>query len=217
MACARCLRSAWIVDVLPVQDLTAEVRGKAVHVFPLTPLQADRGWRSKPVWWYDDAAYRPEVAGTFWAKADGKATLRVLDENAQPLREIALDAKAGVNAYAWDVLVDQQLALAAETFANDKRAKDAKTPAATEGELARTPYAESVRLGHRLYALPGKYTIVVAMDDAKAETALEIKAPEPRKPRAKAPPKVRGKHGWAGTPAVVEPAPRARANRKPKG
>jgi len=210
-------RSAWIVDVLPVQDLTAEVRGKDVHVFPLAPLQADRGWRSKPVWWYDDSASRPEVGGAFWAKADGRATVRVIDANGQPVRELALDAKAGVNRLTWDAKVDRDLALAAEKFDNEKRAKDAKEPASTEGELARTPYAESVRLGHALYVLPGQYKVEIAIGTSKAEAALEVKAPEARKPRAKAPPKVRGKNGWTGAPVGVEPAPRARANRKPKG
>jgi hypothetical protein len=210
-------RSAWIVDVLPVQELTTEVRGKPLHAFALAPLQASREWRSAPLWWYDASDFLPEVEGTFWARDDGRATVRVVDANGQVVRELAVDAKAGVNQWRWDVKVDEALALAAEKHAIDKRLAEAKSPPADDhGYLSATPYAESVRLGHALYAIPGKYTVQFALGAAKAETELEIKAPEARKPRVKPEPKVRGKNGWAGATVVPEPPPRSRANRKPK-
>ena len=120
--------------------------------------------------------------------------------------------------------VDRELALAAEKLAAAKPAeakpadapkdqpKDAGASAASadEGILARTPYAESVRLGHVLYALPGKYTVEVALAGARSETALEITAPEARKPRAKPQPKVRGKGGWPGTPVAAPAQPMSR-------
>ena len=39
-------RSVWIVDVLPIQDLTPEIRAKAAHLFFVDPVDAERGWRS---------------------------------------------------------------------------------------------------------------------------------------------------------------------------
>ncbi len=210
-------RSAWIVDVLPVQELTTEIRGKPLHAFPLVPLQASRDWRSAPLWWYDTSGFLPEVEGTFWAAQDGRTTLRVVDANEQTVREFAVDAKAGVNHWRWDVKVDPTLALAAEKHAIDKRLAEAKNPPADDhGYLAATPYAESVRLGHTLYAVPGTYTVQFAQGAATAQASLEIKAPEARKPRVKPAPKVRGKDGWAGATVVPEPPPRSRANRKPK-
>jgi hypothetical protein len=209
-------RSAWIVDVLPVQELGA-VRGKAVHVFPLTPLQAQRDWRGRLPRWFDATPYLPEVVGSFWARGDGTATVRVLDADDRPVQRFEVPARAGVNRLVWNAQVDRELALAAETAANDKRAKEAKEPLPAEGALSRTPYAESVRLGHVLYALPGKYKVELALGGETSHTELEIKAPEARKPRIKPEPKVRGKDGWAGAATVVEPHPRARSNRKPRG
>jgi hypothetical protein len=206
-------RSVWIVDVLPVQELTAAVRDKALHVFPLAPVKADRGWRGEPPRWFDISAYQPKLTIPFWSAHAGTAKVAILDEARNPLRRFELAVKPGINRTEWDVLVERELALAAEKAANEK----VKLDPATDGALAKMPYAESVRLNHRLYAIPGKYTVEVSLDEARVETALEIQAPEPRKPRVKSPPKVRGKHGWPGAPMIAEPAPRSRANRKPKG
>ena len=41
-------RSAWIVDVLPVQQLSSEVRNSAVHLFHIDDLKASRDWRRRP-------------------------------------------------------------------------------------------------------------------------------------------------------------------------
>ncbi len=211
-------RSAWIVDVLPVQELTRAVRAKPIHLFPVAPLKADRDWRGKPVWWLDATPYLPELRGAFWAKDSGRASLRVLDANRNPVREMQIDAKAGVNRIVWDVQVDRTLALAAEKLANQKRLADAKGPPADdEGALAATPYAQAVRLGHSLFAMPGKYTLEVSMGAAKSDTALEIKAPEERKPRIKPAPKVRGKDGWAGAVPESVPLPRSRSRQRPRG
>ena len=48
-------RSVWIADALPVQELTEKVRNEAVHVFPVDPLQAERGWRGRASRWFDDS------------------------------------------------------------------------------------------------------------------------------------------------------------------
>jgi photosystem II stability/assembly factor-like uncharacterized protein len=209
-------RSAWIVDVLPVQELAA-VRDEAVHVFALNPVQADRDWRSRLPRWFDATPYLPEVVGSFWAGSDGTAKVRILDADDRVVQRFEVVARKGVNRLAWNVQVDRELALAAEAAANEKRAKDAKEPLADEGALSRTPYAESARLGHVLYALPGKYKVEVALGEASAKATLEIKAPEARKPRTKPAPKVRGKDDWAGAASTNQPHPRARSTRKPRG
>jgi photosystem II stability/assembly factor-like uncharacterized protein len=190
-------RSMWVVDVLPVQEYAA-VRDAPVHVFPLAPVDAAREWRSRPATWFDDAPSLPWVDVPFATSRAGRAEVAVLDANGSVVRRLALDAKPGVNRVRWDLLVDRELALAAERVSGKPVGSEgAPTKAAAHAEepalLARTPYAESVRLGHRLFAVPGKYTVRVALDGAQSETPLEIKAPEPRKPRAKPPAKIRGR------------------------
>ncbi len=193
-------RSAWILDVLPVQELTPAVRDTPLKLFPVEDVQADRDWRSRPALWFDESAYLPKLEGTYWAKAAGEVTLSVLDEDKHPLRELKFDVKRGVNTWSWDLLVDKDLALSAEQ-ARLAKDKDAKEPV----NLSRTPYAESVRLGHRLFVVPGKYTLRLAQNGASSETGFEVKAPEPRKPRAKPEPKLRGKDRWA-RPETMMPA-----------
>ncbi len=62
--------------------------------------------------------------------------------------------------YIEALLVDEELALAAEVAGLEKAKESA--PESKEEKtftLADTPYSESVRLGHTLYAMPGDYTV----------------------------------------------------------
>jgi hypothetical protein len=183
-------RSAWIVDVLPIQELDTS---KAVALHPLVPLQATREWRSRPSRWFDETPGLPKLDMPFWAGADGRATVSVLDADQRLVRRFDVDARRGVNTATWDVLVDRDLALAAERANRAQAAKDAQGAADKAAALAKTPYAESVRLGHRLFAVPGTYTIEVALNGERSAQKLEIKAPEARKPRVAPKPKMRGR------------------------
>jgi photosystem II stability/assembly factor-like uncharacterized protein len=202
-------RSAWIVDVLPVQELAA-VREQGVHVFAISPLQAGRGWRSSPALWWPEADMLPKLKAPVWAARDGEATIEIVDADDRVVRRITQPLRQGVNTVEWDVLVDQELALAAEQAKNA-----ALTDPPAEGARARTPYAEAVRLGQRLYATPGKYTLRVALGEAKSDGKFEIKAPESRKPRLPGAPRVRGKDDYPGPAAATLPEPRP-ASRKGK-
>ena len=217
-------RSAWVVDVLPLQESTGKTQAEALKLFPVEDVQAERDWRSRPSLWFDEAPYLPKLTGAIWAKAAGKARITVQDSDKQPLRQIDVDLVRGMNTWEWDLQLDQELALRAEreaqTKAREKEAKDkdkdedaAKkdkdAKSGKDGVLAKTPYAEAVRLGHRLYAIPGKYTLHLAQGDAGSDTPLEVKAAEARKPRAKPEPKLRGKDKWARPEAAPEPGPRA--------
>jgi hypothetical protein len=217
-------RSVWIVDVLPVQEANAKLRDEAVHLFPLSPLKADRDWRSRASEWFDESSELPKLTAAYWAKADGAATLTVLDADKRPLREIKFAAKRGVNTVEWDLLVDQSLALAAEQAAQAAKAAD-KTPdksgdktgdksdKGNEGSLAKTPYAEALRLDQRLFATPGTYTVKLALNGGESESKFELKAPEARKPRAKPKPTLRGKDGY-DPEAGAAPAPDATSERE---
>ncbi|MGA9423390.1 MAG: hypothetical protein WBW61_13600 [Rhodanobacteraceae bacterium] len=192
-------RSAWIIDVLPVQELTPAVQNEDVKMFPVEDVRSDRDWHSRPSLWFDETPYLPTLDGAYWAKASGDATLVVLDGDKRPLREIKLAAKRGVNRYQWDLLVDRDLALAAE------RARLVKDKAGIEPILSKTPYAEAVRLGQRLYVEPGKYTLKLSSGSASSETVFKVKAPEARKPRAQPKLKIRGEGKSTLPAAATEP------------
>lgn len=116
-----------------------------------------------------------------------------------------MEALRGVNTFLWDLLLDEELALAAESErlaekADDKADKKKKKKQQDEsagsgpekGARAKTPWAERVRLGRPLYVTPGKYKLVVRAGDNESETSFEIDKPRPRTPRAKPEPKIRG-------------------------
>ena len=110
------------------------------------------------------------------------------------MRRLNGEATKGMNSFDWDLLVDEELALAAETSAAEQAgdevvgAEEAKT-----ANMAEMPYAESVRLGHALYAIPGDYTVRVTVGGNSDSTGLKIKAPKDYEPRFKESYKIRGK------------------------
>lgn len=184
-------RSIWIVDVLPIQDLTSELRSSPVHVFPLESMRARRHWRSKRSTWRHRPENEPRLEIRFWAQEDGEATVELLDADDRPLLRKTVTARRGINSWEWDLLMDEALALAAEEariqrmVAEDESVED---PGPAERKVA-----ESLRLGHPLYVLPGNYQVRVALGEAEAAADWEVKAPEKFEPRSKPPMKIRGR------------------------
>lgn len=186
-------RSVWIVDVLPVQDLTSEVRAKAAHLFHVAEVQAERGWRSAPSRWFAHNEQAPKSTIHYWAADAGRGTLTVKDADGNPVRVIELEAARGINRLDYDLKVDAQLGLAAEAARNAKAADAAAGKTASAGELAKTPLAKSQRLGHPLYLTPGAYTLALALGGASAEQKLTVSAPKAFEPRVKPKYKLRGR------------------------
>ncbi len=213
-------RSIFILDALPIQEL-AEAREQAVHVFPVADVQFDRSWRARRSQWFHDEIDDPELKVPFWTSTEAGAELLIQDNDGRDLRRLELDASAGVNTFTWDLLLDEPLALAAEALAVEearleeqaaeaqddgdkkKRRKGKKQSGAQDettaadqgnrGERAKTPWAEAARLGRPLYVTPGSYTLVVRTEAGEAEAELEITSPEPREPRMKKEPEIRGR------------------------
>jgi photosystem II stability/assembly factor-like uncharacterized protein len=177
-------RSVWVLDALPIQELTQEVRSSDVHVFPLEPVTFSRDWRSRRSPW----SYRPEDAPyqdiPFWVGRDGPVEWSVLDSDRRVLRRGELDALRGVNTLRWDLLLDPELALPAE--------RERLQSAGKEAEPSETPWAEAVRLERPLYVTPATYRVRVQADRASAEAEFTVKPPRPREARVKPEPRIRG-------------------------
>lgn len=198
-------RSIWVVDVLPVQE-AANVGEHAVHVFPLEEMRAPRsGRRSR---WFNFPEFLPEVKIPFWSAEAGTAVLTVHDKGDHELARHEMDVPKGMSTFTWDLLLDEEKALAAEAAGQEgkeeksddkkkkkKGKKDAEEPEkeeTTEGALAKTPWAEAVRLGRQLYVSGGTYTVRVTVGEASGETEFKVKAPRAPEPRMKPKEKIRG-------------------------
>ena len=181
-------RSAWILDALPIQEL-GRVQDKALHLFALSEVKAERRWRAERSKWFDRPENRPRLSVPYWAAADGALELSVSDARKQTIRVVKLDAKRGINQFRFDLLVDSKLALAAEKVAINKLKADKKDTA----NLATRPYAEAQRLNHPLYIQPGDYTLTLARGTDSSTTEFKVAPPAAYESRAPKALKVRGK------------------------
>ncbi|MEL7061368.1 MAG: glycosyl hydrolase [Acidobacteriota bacterium] len=197
-------RSIFVLDVLPIQEMAAQLSdgGETVDVavYPLESVQFQRWWRGRRSLWFDDPEDHPRVEIPFSTAEGGPAVLRVLDTDNRELQRLEQEVPPGVSTFTWDLLLDEEKALAAERARRAQEqeeatdASDGKDDAsrAEEGILAKTPWAEAVRLEWPLYITPGTYTIEIAVGDARAETELDVDAPSARTPRLPAEPSIRG-------------------------
>jgi hypothetical protein len=111
------------------------------------------------------------------------------------VRVLDVTASKGINRVEYDLLVDAELGLAAEAARVAKAAEkaDAAAKANNEGELGKTPLAESKRLGHPLYITPGSYTLALELGGTNAEQSFTVNAPKAYEPRVKPKFKLRGR------------------------
>ena len=179
-------RSVWILDVLPIQELSEEIRESTAHLFPLGPVEGSRSWKSRQDPWWHRPEHNPSIRIPFWTRNAGTVELAVLDPEGRELWSRKLEAVSGMNQAEWDLLLDEDAALKAEAkrlAANGEEKTGAKD----------TPWSEAVRLRRPLYITPGAYTLRLAAGKATSTTELEVTDPEPREPRAKPEPKIRGR------------------------
>ncbi|MEM7588111.1 MAG: glycosyl hydrolase, partial [Acidobacteriota bacterium] len=198
-------RSMFILDALPIQELTPEVRSEPLHVFPVDPVSYQRGWRSRRSAWFHDPIDDPSLSIPFWSADEGRITLLIEDEAGHAVQRLELEASPGINAFEWDLLLDEELALMAEKARLEQPAEDDAKPRKKKrgkpeeaeakperGTRAKQPWSEAKRLGRPLYITPGTYTLEIRSATAEAETSFEVEAPEPRQPRMDPPPRIRG-------------------------
>lgn len=187
-------RSVFILDVLPVQDLTDSVRDSELHIFPVAAVTAERNWRSQRSIWRHRPEFEPEIKVPFWSAADGEVLVEVVDENDQAVKRANYNARRGINTWSWRLVMDEALALAAEQNRLAKtEAKEDNEQDVDANSLARQPVQESVRLGHPLYVLPGKYTIRLVRGEESSQTAWTVKPPKEFEPRTPPAPPIRGR------------------------
>ena len=187
-------RSIWIVDVLPLQDLVGADGDTALKVFYIDDVTASRRWRSERSRWYFRPDEAPKSTVKYWSDSAGTVTIEIVDSNDAVVRRLSSEAIKGMNSFDWDLLVDEELALTAESAGLGK-AKESAPENKEEKTLSLTdtPYSESVRLGHTLYAIPGDYTVRIELGKNGDSTSLKIKAPKDYEPRSSQAYKLRGK------------------------
>jgi len=197
-------RSVWILDALPIEELTPALMREPLHLYPVADMQAQRDWWSRPARWFDETLGLPQLSGSYWSAAPGTVTFRVLDVADQPVQTWTATAIRGVNRWRWDLLLDPKLALAAE---NARLARKHLDPATVN--WSERPVAQAIELDQRLYVTPGKYTLEITRGGTTSRSAFVIKPPEPYKPRVKPPYEPRRTDRWLPRIDAAGPTPAA--------
>ncbi len=87
-------RGIWSLDVRPIQAMTPEVRGQAVHLFDISEVQLPQGFRGAG-----------GVASIqYWVGTPGRqALVQIKDEQGNVVRELSTSAEAGFQTVDWDL------------------------------------------------------------------------------------------------------------------
>ena len=171
-------RSAWVVDVLPLQEYTAEVSAKDLHVFPAKDLQYSRRYQRTPNQWFFTPDDIPSHEVYFHAKAAGNGSYEVLDSKGRVLKEESFDISKGINYLKWTIDVNSKAALASEVSDNDG-AVDVNDPAV----LVKNEYHMAKVYDYPFYLKPGDYTLRINQGEMQSEIGFKMKPPRPLKPR----------------------------------
>jgi len=86
-------RGMYAMDVRPIQQMTAEVLAKALHVFPAEPARLPAGFRQPAL----------EAHVFYYLKNSGNATVQVQDESGKVVKTLEATADAGLNVTVWDL------------------------------------------------------------------------------------------------------------------
>jgi hypothetical protein len=112
---------------------------------------------------------------TYYAKAAGKATIKIQTDKGLIIKNITDDAEAGLNYVNFDQAIDLAAKGDYEKYLNDVKKKEDKE---IKLELADDK---------KIYFRPAKYKVIIELNGDKLEKDLEIKASERRSRRAMSP------------------------------
>ena len=141
-------RSVWVIDTEPLDEATAEIRAKDLHVWPVNSLSGRDNWGyDRKQIWDKSEPNDPQVIGRFWSKGHGTATIRVISEAGATVKEMTVVATPGFNNYQFGTMLKPRAGSAPNKVENPK----------TLAEALADPYSRPV------YMDKGKYKVEVTL------------------------------------------------------
>ena len=107
MVIATHARSAWVIDLEPLDEATAELRAEDLHVWDVDDMTGRDQWgydRKQP-WDKSDPADH-QLIGRFWSKARGAASIKVMDSTGKTVKEASVEATPGFNTYQVSTMLE---------------------------------------------------------------------------------------------------------------
>lgn len=144
-------RSAWVLPLKYVYEITPDIRKKDLTLFEVSDATKLSTWgMDRRDRWNTEPPRAPKVNVNFYAKSAGKATIRIKDKDGKVVKEKSLDAVTGYN------FADIDLELTpAKRDALPKR--DIKT--------VQDILADPLAANRATYVAPGEYTIELQVGD----------------------------------------------------
>jgi photosystem II stability/assembly factor-like uncharacterized protein len=99
-------RSAWVIDVSPLQDLTDEMAAKPLHLFPVSGMNRMNWEHSRRSSWDKRPAQDRSLTGQFWAGKAGAGTVSVVDEDGKTVVSMQVEANYGYNPFSLSLMLD---------------------------------------------------------------------------------------------------------------
>ena len=154
-------RSLYVGHVGELQQLTSEMREKALHVFNISPPRHSTNWgRSWSPW---REASTPEVKIPVYSNSKSKASMTVRSEKELVLYTKELEPFDGLKYISYDLTLQAEAADAFREALNEKLKKQEK------------PVSVKAADNGKMYLHPGKYTIEIEKDGEKASIVLNLK------------------------------------------
>lgn len=158
-------RSVWVLSARPLQMLTAEIRAKDAHLFPVPDMNHSSQWalRRRPNW-DGSPEEHPKLTSWFWTTAPGKAKVVIKDKVGKALLQKEFEAARGIQTFEIDLLVSP-----AKRGTVDEKSRNPKTLE----EILADPRGEE----RPKYLEPGTYTVEVTIGSSSASGPWKLVAP----------------------------------------
>jgi len=104
-------RSIYVMNIAPIEKLTAEVRNQAIHVFDLEDLREYKTWDRDPSAVIRETKIEP-LNIHYWMSGKGAVKITVKDSNDLVVRRLKDKGHRGINVLQWDLEVDRDVELA---------------------------------------------------------------------------------------------------------
>jgi photosystem II stability/assembly factor-like uncharacterized protein len=103
-------RSIYVMNIEPIQKLTAEVRSKAIHLFEPGNVREYKTWSGDPSAVIRKTDIDP-LKITYWMSEKGDVEVAIKDSNDLVVRHLKDKGHRGINVLEWDLLVDRDIEL----------------------------------------------------------------------------------------------------------
>lgn len=156
MVAATHSRSAWLIDLKPIEELTDEIMAKPIHLFSVRDMEGSDAWPYERREDWDKSLGRDRrLQGQFWAGTSGKGKVALVDKDGREVVVQEMDVKRGYVPYSLSLMLDPGKPIGLV---------DPKT-----GKTAQEALADPSADKRARYVPKGSYKIVVTVGSERAE------------------------------------------------